>query len=154
MSQTVYTNYWVNRRFDQRKEHGSYASEEEAVEAIHTWWELHKEKYSDVEYNRTNTGALEVIYDDPNYFYRIEKRVIDGKLPSRAYKLKSKGEIEAARKQLNLGEEAYIFDELAEPYRDRLLVAMGDSSKVRNFVYTELGRPIVKVEEYKQVHQA
>lgn len=151
MTYTVYTNYWVNRRLDQRKEHGSYETEAEAVEAIKTWWELHKEKYNNIEQVRTNTGALEIIYDDPNYFYRIESREIPNKLPSRSYKLKSNGEIEAKRKQLNLGDEAHLFDELAEPYRDRLIIAMGDPAKARNYVFTERGRPIVKVEEYKHV---
>lgn len=153
MPQTVYTNYWVNRRMDTRKEHGSYKTEDEAVEAIRTWWEIHKENHSNIEYIRTNTGALEILYGDDNYIYRIEKRQIKDKLPGRSYKRKSNGEIEAARKQLNLDEETFLFDELAEPYRDRLIITMADSQKVREFLYNEKGRPTVKVEEYKVINR-
>lgn len=34
MSQTVYTVYWENKRDDVRKEHGTFASEEEALAGI------------------------------------------------------------------------------------------------------------------------
>lgn len=142
MVQTVYTNYWENRRDNVRKEHGSYATEEEAIEGIKAWWELHNEKYTNVKHERTNSGALEITYGDDNYYYRIEKREIDDKLPSRNYKLKSSGEIQAARWNENLHDEAFLFDELAEPYRDRLMVAMADVKKVRKYVYDKNGRPI------------
>lgn len=147
MSQTVYTNYWVNQRSDVRKEHGSYLSEEDAVKGIKAWWEIHREKYRNVEYNRTNTGALEIIYDDDNYFYRVEKRNINWELPSRSYRLKTKGEIEAKRKQLNLDDETLLFDELPEPYRDRLIVAMADASKAQEYVYNNSGQPTVKIKD-------
>ncbi|UJF16613.1 hypothetical protein LZ578_05885 [Jeotgalibaca sp. MA1X17-3] len=143
--QTVYTNYWVSRIGDVRKEHGSYKSEEEAIEGIKAWWDLHGEKHSDVEYIRTNTGALELIYEDEKSFYRIEKREIEGKLPTRSYQLKKPGEIEVLRFKLILDEESCVFDELAEPFRDRLIVAMADSKKARDFVYDRKGRPIRKI---------
>ena len=57
MTQTVYTNYWVNRRDKLKKEHGSYPTEEQAIKGIETWWEIHKEKYKDVKHVRTNTAA-------------------------------------------------------------------------------------------------
>lgn len=96
-------------------------------------------------YERTNRGALEILYGDANYYYRIESREIDGSLPSRAYKVKSKGEVEALREKHQLDETAFIFDELPEPYRDRLIQAIGDSSKCREYSYTEDGQPIIKL---------
>ena len=36
MEKVVYTNYWVDRYTDARKEHGSYLTEEEALNAIYT----------------------------------------------------------------------------------------------------------------------
>lgn len=151
MSQTVYTNYWINKRDNVRKEHGSYKTEEEALKGIETWWELHKEHYKDVQHVRTNSGALEILYDDDNYVYRIEEREIEGELPSRSYQKLSPGEIEAKRKQLGLDDETYLFDELAEPYRDRLLVTMADGQKVKEWVYNVKGQPVVKVSEYGKV---
>ena len=70
MTQTVYTNYWQNRIGNIRKEHGSYKSEEEAIAVIKAWWEPHKENHKNVQNNRTNSGALEIVYDDKNYVYR------------------------------------------------------------------------------------
>lgn len=144
MTNTVYTNYWVNERANVKKEHGSYNTEQEAINAIVAWWEIHDESYSNVSQERTNTGALEIIYDDPNYFYRIEERVISKPLPSKTYKLKSKGEIEALRKKHLLDQDTYVFDELAEPYRDRIMVAMANIQTARQYTYTEDGKPIVK----------
>lgn len=146
MTKTVYTNYWVNQRLDQRKEHGSYQSEEEALAGIQAWWELHGESY-DTELIRTNTGALEVLYGDPNYFYRIEARETSEALPKRSYRVKGQGEIDALRQRYQLDDETFIFDELAEPYRDRIIVAMNSIEKARGFTYTETGRPIVKLTE-------
>lgn len=154
MTHTVYTNYWINRRDDLRKEHGSYISEEEALKGIKTWWELHKEKYSDVTETRTNSGALEINYGDDNYFYRIEKRTIKDKLPTRSYKLKTKGEIESKRRQLNLSDDQLLFDELAEPYRDRLIIAMSNSVIPREFLYSAKGTPSIRISEIKQLHQS
>lgn len=151
MGEEVYTNYWVNRRNKVKKQHGSYKTEEEALRGIEAWWELHKENYNNIEKIRTNTGALEITYGDDNYAYRIEKNHIKDKLPSKSYKLKSKGEIEMQRKQLNLDDETFLFDELAEPYRDRLIVAMANSQTAREFLFNEKGRPIVKIEEYKHI---
>lgn len=144
MTRTVYTNYWVNRRDNVKKRHGSFATEEEAVNAVHAWWELHNEQYHDISYNRTNTGALEIIYGDDNYYYRIEKDKISTPLPSTSYRLKTKGEIEALRNKHMLDKDTFIFDELAEPYRDRIIVAMGDSQLAREYTYTKDGRPIIK----------
>lgn len=151
MSQTVFTNYWVNNREDFRKEHGSYLTEEEAIQGIETWWELQKDKYTNVSKKRTNSGALEINYGDDNYFYRIEKRTIKDKLPTRSYKLKSKGEIDALRKKLNLDDQQLLFDELAEPYRDRLIIAMSNSVTPREYLYSEKGAPTVKIEDLKQI---
>ena len=151
MTKTVYTNYWVNRRDKLKKEHGSYPTEEQAIKGIETWWEIHKEKYKDVKHVRTNTGALETYYGDDNYYYRIEQRQISGSLPSLKYKLKTDGEINSLRKQNNLRDDLYLFHELAEPYRDRLIVTMADAQKVRDFVYTEKGAPIIKLNEIKQM---
>ena len=145
MAKTVYTNYWINERDNVRKEHGSYETEKEAIEAILTWWEIHNQKNRDVSYERTNRGALEILYGDANYYYRIERREINGSLPSREYKVKSKGEIEALRAKHQLDETAFIFDELPEPYRGRLIQAIGDSSKCREYSYTEDGQPIVEL---------
>ena len=57
MEKVVYTNYWVDRYTDARKEHGSYPTEEEALNAIYTWWRIHKEHHRDDKEPRTNTGA-------------------------------------------------------------------------------------------------
>lgn len=144
MTKTVYTNYWVNERDDVKKRHGTFASEDEAIDAILAWWELHNEQYHDVTYNRTNTGALEIIYGNPNYYYRIESRKTDEPLPTTSYRLKSKGEIEALRKKHMLDDYTFVFDELAEPHRDRIIVAMGDSAIARSYTYTKEGKPIIK----------
>lgn len=148
MAQTVYTTYWINRRDDVQKEHGSYLTEEEAIEGIFAWWELNKDQYR-VEQIRTNTGALELLYGDDNYYYRIQKRVIDGNLPSKSYKLLSSGEILSKRQLLNLNDETLLFDELAEPYRDRIITAMADSKKAREWLFTQNGKPIVSIEAFR-----
>ncbi|WP_027108896.1 hypothetical protein [Lacticigenium naphthae] len=147
MVQTVYTNYWQNRLSGVKKEHGSYKTEEEAIDGIKAWWDLHKENYPHAEHIRTQSGALEIVYKDSDHFYRIEKHEIEGKLPSRSYKVKSRGEIESLRKKYNLNEASYLFDELAEPYRDRLIIAMADSKKVRQYIYDQDGSPIREIPE-------
>lgn len=151
MSQTVFTNYWINQRANLKKEHGSYLSEEDALKGIETWWDIHKTHYKGIEHKRTNSGALEIHYGDDNYYYRIEKREIHHPLPSLSYRLKSAGEIHSTRLQYHLGDEMFLFDELAEPYRDRLIVTMADAQKVKAFVYTQNGQPIVKLEEVKLI---
>ena len=153
MEQVVYTTYWVNQWNETRKEHGSYLTEEEALNAIKTWWRIHKEHHREVEEIRTNTGALEVRYGDGHYIYRIEKRTIKGNLPSRTYQLKTAGQIQAERAMLQLNSEELLFDELAEPYRDRLIEVMADVQKVRAFCYTSDGRPVIKLAEIKQARQ-
>lgn len=145
MEKTVYTTYWQSRIGNVRKEHGTYATEEEALQGIKAWWELHNEDYPDAAYNRTNTGALEIVYDDEDAVYRVEKRTISNALPSKSYHLKKPGEIEALRKKYNLDEELCVFDELAEPFRDRLILAMADSKKVRNYIYDRKGRPVKEI---------
>jgi hypothetical protein len=147
MTQTVYTNYWQNRIGNIRKEHGSYKSEEEAIAGIKAWWELHKENHRNVQYNRTNSGALEIEYDDNNYVYRIEKRTIEGALPKRSYRVKKAGEVESLRAKYNLNKESFLFDELAEPLRDRLILAMADIKKARSHVYDREGRLIRGLED-------
>lgn len=144
MNKTVYTNYWVNKRAGVKKEHGSYKTEEDALRAIKAWWEIHNEKYNDIEKIRTNTGALEVLYGDPNYFYRIEERQTSETLPANSYRIKTPGEIEALRNKHQLDKEKFLFDELAEPYRDRIILAMNSIVKARKYTYTEKGQPIVK----------
>lgn len=144
MEKTVYTNYWVNRRADVKKEHGSFKTEADALKAIEAWWEIHDESYSDVEHVRTNSGALEVLYGDPNYVYRIEKRKTNEALPTTSYRVKTAGEIEALRNNYQLDEETFLFDELAEPYRDRIMMAMNSIQKARKYTYTENGHPIIE----------
>ncbi|MGY4104226.1 hypothetical protein ACWOA0_01250 [Ignavigranum ruoffiae] len=154
MPHTVYTNYWINRRNEVQKEHGSYETEEEALAGIKAWWELQNDNYRDVQEIRTNTGALEITYGDDNYYYRIEPRVIHESLPSRKYRLMSSGEIMSKRKQLNLDDETLLFDELAEPHRDRIIVAMADSKKAKEWLYTNSGKPILNIQEYLATRQA
>lgn len=145
MTNVVYTNYWINERDNVKKEHGSYKTEQEAIEAIRAWWEIHREKHRDISYERTNRGALEVLYGDTNYYYRIEKREIPNALPSKSYKVKSQGEIDSLRLKHQLDDETLIFDELSEPYRDRLVIAFSDVKKCREYTYTEDGQPITKL---------
>lgn len=141
MANTYYTIYWINKRDDVRKQHGTYPSEEEAKEAIIAWWEINNESY-DYEMYNTNTGAIEIKYVDDYSFYRIEEVTSDEKLPSKTYKLKTPGENLAKRQQLNLDEDHYLFDELAEPHRDRLIQAMADPVKARSFIYDKDGKLI------------
>lgn len=141
MTNTYYTTYWVNKRDDVRKQHATHATEEEAKEAILAWWDINNESY-DYEIYRTNTGALEIKYIDEYSFYRIEETESDEKLPSKSYKLKTSGENQAKRQSLNLDEDQFTFDELAEPHRDRLIKAMGDPVKARNHIYDKDGKVI------------
>lgn len=145
----IYTVYWENKRDDVRKKHGSFPSEEQAVLGIKTWWEIEKDHYRDVHYERTNTGALEITYieSQPYYVYRIEKETIAGELPSTKYRLRSANEIKAKRQQLGLAENEFLFDELSEPYRDRILTAIPDATRVKNYCYDSSGRIIKKVSE-------
>ena len=153
MSYTVYTVYWENKLTETRKAHGSYASEDEARQAIYTWWEIHHEHYDHIDEVRTNSGALEISYDNPNYVYRIEEEPRENPLPKQGYKLRTAGEIEARRKQLNVDEETFLFDELPEPYRDRLIIAMSTGEKAREYLYNSKGQPSVKVEEYIHIQR-
>ncbi len=146
MTNVVYTNYWVNVRDDVKKEHGSYKTEQDAVDAIKTWWEIHNETHRDIIYERTNSGALEIIYGDANYFYRIEEQERTEPLPSTSYKVKTIGEIEALRNKHLLDDASFVFDELSEPYRDRLIIAIGDVKRCREYSYTKDGQPIVKLD--------
>lgn len=144
MTNTYYRTYWINKRNDVRKEHGTYATEEEAKEAIIAWWEINNESY-DYELYRTNTDAIEIKYIDDYSFYRIEKIESDESLPDKSYKLKTAGEIDAKRKELNLDPDEFIFDELAEPHRDRLIQAMADSKKARSYIYNDRGQLIKSI---------
>lgn len=147
MTQTIFTNYWIDKYNDVRKEHASFKTEEEAVNAIERWWEIKGENYNDVEMYRTNTGALEIDYGFDRYFYRVEQREIEGELPPTIYKLMTENEIEAKRQQLGLDDDYYLFDELPEPRRDRLVEAMGDAHKVRQWSYTDKGVPVLKLRD-------
>ncbi|MCR8968854.1 hypothetical protein [Facklamia sp. 7083-14-GEN3] len=149
MGRKVYTNYWLNRRDNVVKEHGSYATEEEALRGIKAWWELQKDNYKDVKERRTNSGALEITYGDSNYYYRIVEREFDEELPSLKVKLRSQGEVESLRKKFFLEDEQALFDELAEPYRDRLVEAMGDGKKVQDYIYDQQGRMIRPLKDNK-----
>ena len=141
----VYTNYWHSRRDNVVKEHGSYATEEEALEGIQTWWELHGETYNQNEPRRTNSGALEINYlADDNYYYRIESRDIQGNLPSPKPQKRPMGQVEKIRKELKLGQEEFLYEELAEPYQDRLIKVMNDGKILLAYTYDEKGRPIQK----------
>ncbi|MBG9987983.1 hypothetical protein HZY88_03205 [Aerococcaceae bacterium DSM 111176] len=145
MTKTVYTNYWLNKYTDQKKEHGSYNSEEEAIAGIEAWWELHKDNYQDVQHVRTNTGALEISYGEEQYVYRIEKREIDGNIPAARPKKRPAGEIQRIRSQHNIDQELYLYEELAEPYQDRLITAMHDGAKLLTYIYDVKGRPVKKL---------
>ncbi|EFR32134.1 hypothetical protein [Eremococcus coleocola] len=139
----VYTNFWHSRRDNVIKQHGSYKTEDEALEGIKAWWEIHKEKFEDMQTRRTNSGALEITYlPDDNYYYRIEAKEIEGALPSAKPKKRSKGEIEKLRSTHQLNEEAFLFEELPEPYQDRLIICMNDGKALLNFTYDQHGRPI------------
>ncbi|OJF93748.1 hypothetical protein [Alkalibacterium sp. 20] len=144
MEQTVYTNYWQNRLTGVKKKHGSYATEEEAINGIKAWWELHNEYYPHAEYKRTNSGALEIIYNDDNYIYRIEKRKTENPLPKAKAKPRNKNEVTSIREKYGFHDEALLYEELAEPYRDRLMLAMNDSKKLHQYVFDLEGRPIKK----------
>lgn len=147
MEQTVYTNYWQNRLTGVKKKHGSYASEEEAINGIKAWWELHQEDYPHAEYKRTNSGALEIRYNDDDHVYRIEKRKSETPLPKAKPKLRNKNEVVSIRQKHDLHEEALLFEELAEPYRDRLMMAMNDSQKLQQYTFDSEGRPIRKLND-------
>lgn len=142
MTQTVYTNYWINRRNNVVKEHGSYKTEEEAIQGIKSWWELHGDNYKNVEERRTNSGALEINYGEDNYYYKIVKREIEDALPSKKARLRKQGEVEGLRKKLMLDDEYYLFEELPEPTRDRLIEAFGDGPKALTYIYDQQGRMI------------
>lgn len=147
MTTTVYTTYWVNERAGVKKEHGSFETERKAIQAVIAWWEIHKESYKDISYERTNTEALEILYGDANYYYRVEKEETSESLPTTSYKVKTQGEIDALRKRHQLDEGTLLFDELPEPYRDRVIKAMGDSKLAREYSYTKDGKPIIKAFE-------
>lgn len=153
MNREVYTVYWVNQRNETRKEHASYMTEEEALNSIKTWWRIHKEEHNNVQEVRTNTGALEILYGDPHYVYRIEKHVTDKPLPSRSYKLRPQGQIETQRQLLQLTEDERLFDELLEPYRDRIIEVFADSHKAMEYCYTLDGKPVIRLSEIKNVRQ-
>lgn len=144
MAHDVFTNFWINERAGVRKEHGSYATEEEAVAGIEAWWELHKDNYTDIKHTRTNRGALEITYGDDNYYYRIEKRTTDEPLLNKKPKKRSAGEVEKLRQTHQIDDEAYLFEELAEPYQDRLMTAFHDGAKLLTYTFDKKGRPIKK----------
>lgn len=148
MIETVFTVYWENKRDEIRKKHGTFNTEEDAMNGIKAWWELQKEEYDQIKTERTNSGALEIQYlsHDSNYVYRIEEEPNEDTLPPTTYKLRSEKEIQALRKKNDLDDDYYLFDELAEPYRDRLIVAMNDSNKARKYAYDQRGRIIKELD--------
>lgn len=147
MSTTVYTTYWVNRRDDVRKEHGTFTSEEEALKGIEAWWEIHQEKPHEVKTVRTNSGALEVYYGEDYYYYRIQSRKIQGKLPSARASKRSKGQVDSLRRKYALPDELYLYEELPEPCQDRLTLAMNEGKKLLDLVYDQKGRPVRSLKE-------
>lgn len=146
MTKKVYTNYWVNKNTGVRKEHGTYASEEEAIRGIEAWWDIHGEFYPKKEGYRTNSGAWEIKYGDQYCFYRVESRTTDEDLPKVSYKLMNQNEIDSLRKSHQLDEEEFLFDELAEPYRDKLVLAYNNIDKLRGQIYSQDGKPITSLE--------
>lgn len=147
MTHTVYTNYWINRRDNVIKEHGTFNSEEEALQGIKAWWELQGDDYSNVEERRTNSGALEITYGDDNYYYRIISSESETPAVMRKPKKRQAGELDTMRRQRLIDDSLYFFEELAEPYQDRLLMAMGDGEKALKYLYDEKGRLIKLIEE-------
>lgn len=147
MTHTVYTNYWMNRRDNVIKEHGTFNSEEEALQGIKAWWELQGDDYSNVEERRTNSGALEITYGDDNYYYRIISSESETPAVMRKPKKRQAGELDAMRRQRLIDDSLYFFEELAEPYQDRLLMAMGDGEKALKYLYDEKGRLVKLIEE-------
>ncbi|WP_018658807.1 hypothetical protein [Allofustis seminis] len=143
--ETVYTTYWISKRDGIKKRHATYKTEEQAIEGIKAWWELQGDRYEPT-YERTNTGALEIAYIDDNYFYRVESSKTDQPLPPTSYQLFTQGQIEAKRGQWHVDDDLYLFDELPEAYRDRLIMAMNDILTARAYIYTEKGRPVQKME--------
>lgn len=147
MTHTVYTNYWMNRRDNVIKEHGTFNSEEEALQGIKAWWELQGDDYSNVEERRTNSGALEITYGDDNYYYRIISSESETPAVMRKPKKRQAGELDTMRRQRLIDDSLYFFEELAEPYQDRLLMAMGDGEKALKYLYDEKGRLVKLIEE-------
>lgn len=147
MTHTVYTNYWINRRDNVIKEHGTFNSEEEALQGIKAWWELQGDDYSNVEERRTNSGALEITYGDDNYYYRIISSESETPAVMRKPKKRQAGELDTMRRQRLIDDSLYFFEELAEPYQDRLLMAMGDGEKALKYLYDEKGRLVKLIEE-------
>ena len=90
---------------------------------------------------------MEIEYDDNNYVYRIEKRTIEGALPKRSYRVKKAEEAKSLRAKYNLNKESFLFDELAELLRDRLILAMADIKKARSHVYDREWRLILGFED-------
>ena len=72
--------------------------------------------------------------------------MIDGNLPKSTYKKKTAGEIDALRDKHNLDDESFVFDELSEPFRDRIISATPDIQKARNYIYDNKGRPYKELE--------
>ena len=68
-------------------------------------------------------------------------------MPKRSYRVKTAGEVESLRAKYNLNKESFLFDELAEPLRDRLILTMADIKKTRNHVYDREGRLIRGLED-------
>ena len=147
MTHTVYTNYWINRRDNVIKEHGTFNSEEEALQGIKAWWELQGDDYSNVEERRTNSSALEITYGDDNYYYRIISSESETPAVMRKPKKRQAGELDTMRRQRLIDDSLYFFEELAEPYQDRLLMAMGDGEKALKYLYDEKGRLVKLIEE-------
>ncbi|MER2064428.1 MAG: hypothetical protein ABS873_07220, partial [Alkalibacterium sp.] len=76
------------------------------------------------------------------------KRKTDRPLPKSKAKLRNKNEVVSIRQKHDLHDEAFLFEELAEPYRDRLMIAMNDSEKLMQYTFDSEGRPIKKLNDH------
>lgn len=144
MTKKVYTVFWENKLSGELKQHGTFKSYDNAVSAIKAWWELHEyqpEKFKE----KPNGQVTRIEYGHRDYIYKIVEREIDEQLPKTTYKQIKQGQIDDQRKKYNLSNnDGFLFDELPEPRRDRIIVAMGDINAARSYTYDNKGKPITK----------
>lgn len=78
---------------------------------------------------------MEIESDDNNYIYQIEKRTIEGTFPKRSYWVNKAEEVESLCAKYDLNKKFFLFDELVEPLRDKVILAMADIKKARSHDY-------------------
>lgn len=144
MTKKVYTVFWENNLSGELKQHGTFKSYEDATAAIKAWWEMHE--YQPTKFKEKPNGHVTRIeYGHRDYVYKIVEHELVGKLLSTSYKQLKQGQVEDQRKKLNLShDDGLLFDQLPEPRRDRIIVAMGDINAARNYTYDHKGKPITK----------